>query len=217
MKTLLGLTLVLLALAPAPAVAERPGRGLTGPFEIEFLRSIIDHHFSALRMTELATGTDERRDAEISPDEGTSPTPGFEESGAKAELDEVKSLARRNNRGQREEILVAQRLLQEWYGIRHEPRVPESAQPAIALLERASSGADFDQEFLQVFSRHHFVATERATECLVGWELRHDELRRYCGSILQAQLTDIDDMRHLLCARFDVCGYQPFGDPRGRQ
>jgi hypothetical protein len=56
------------------ARADEPGRGLTARYEVGYLKFIADHHLSALRMTELAVGTDLTRDPAISPDEGTSPT-----------------------------------------------------------------------------------------------------------------------------------------------
>jgi hypothetical protein len=38
--------------------AEEPGQGLTARFEVWYLKLIADHHLSALRMTEVAAGTD---------------------------------------------------------------------------------------------------------------------------------------------------------------
>ena len=46
--------------------AESPGRGQIGPFEVSYFESIIDHHYSALQMTELAAGTDPVRGAPVS-------------------------------------------------------------------------------------------------------------------------------------------------------
>src|SRR6476661_3632020 len=65
---------VLLALVASPASADGPGRGHTANFEKAYLQFIIDHHYSALRMTELAAGTDLQRDTAIdNPQEGTAP------------------------------------------------------------------------------------------------------------------------------------------------
>jgi hypothetical protein len=52
----------------------------------------IDHHFSAMRMTELAAGGDPVRTVETSPNEKTSPTPGFTASQPKATLADLKSI-----------------------------------------------------------------------------------------------------------------------------
>jgi len=210
-------TLCALASMLAPyAFADGPGRGLTAPFEVGYLKFIADHHYAALRMTELAAGTDVTRNAQIRADEGTSPTPEFAPSPAKGGLDEVKSIARGANRMQREEILRARTFLKEWYGIQYQPRIRGTSRRQIELLETAAPGRAFDQMFLTVFPRHHFLATTRSTECLAGRELRHDDLRRYCDSIVRVQLNEIDDMRHLLCRNFAICDYQPFRGLRGR-
>jgi uncharacterized protein (DUF305 family) len=196
------------------ARAEEPGRGLTAPFEVKFLKDTINHHFAALRMTELAAGTDAVRDPEISPAEGTSPTPGFQPTPPKAALDEVKSMAREANRVQREEILRSQRFLRQWYGINHQPQITPVNQARIEILEQAQ-GRQFDHLFLEIFSRHHFTITVRSLECLTSSELRHDELKRMCRAILESQLVQIDEMRHLLCKYFQICDYQPLSGIKG--
>jgi uncharacterized protein (DUF305 family) len=200
----------------APIKADEPGRGLTAQFEIEFLQFTIDHHFGALRLTELAAGTDTKRNAEISPTEGTSPSPDFPSTTARALLEEVKSLARRNNRMQREEMLTAQALLQQWYGMTYEPRLTDDAVEAITHLEEADAGKAFDIEFMEIFSRHHFMIVQASTACLVASELRHHELRRLCRGFIENQVNDIDEMRHLLCERYGICDYQPLEGMEGR-
>jgi uncharacterized protein (DUF305 family) len=201
--------LVTAALVPPVVNADEPGRGRTAAFEVAYLEFIIDHHFSALRMTELAAGTDPVRDAAIDLAEGTSPSPGFEPSATKATLPEILSMARGDNRMQREEILRAQRFLREWYGREHEPTLRPSGRVLIAILERTPAGRTFDQAFLQVFSRHHYQALQPSVDCLVSRELMHDELERYCNNIVHMQTNEITDMRKLLCREFEICDYTP--------
>jgi len=208
--------LVATGVLPGLALGEQPGRGITRPFEIDYLKFIVDHHFAALRITELAAGTDPNRDAAISAHEGTSPTPGFGASADKAQLDEIKSIARRNNRMQREEILTAQGFLHDWSGISYEPRLRSSSRNLIEILERAARGQEFDHLFLEVFSRHHYIAAQRSLDCYVGADPAHFDLKRYCRNIVEAQLADIDEMRHLLCRELQICDYQPFRSPDGR-
>lgn len=210
------LTIGTLAVAPDSVKADEPGRGLTRQFEINYLKFIADHHFSALRMTELAAGTDAVRDAEISPNEGTSPSPNTQATQAKATLDMIKSLARRENRTQREEILEAQRFLREWYGINYQPRIPLINRIRIEILERAQAGDEFNHLFLEVFSRHHYAAVTRSIECLVASELRHKDLERYCRGIVNGQLGQIDEMRNILCDRYQICDFQPLRGIKGR-
>ena len=205
-----------LMLAWGPARADAPGVGLTARFEVDFLRFIIDHHYSALRMTELAAGTDAQRDPTVpGPTEGTSPTPGYPATPAKAVADDIRSMARMENRMQREEIQTAQRYLREWYHLDHQPSVDARGRRQIQILESASRGADFEHLFLEVMSRHHYTATARANECQVAIDLKHKELMRYCRGIQHAQLSGIDEMRNMLCERFQICDYQPLRGLKG--
>lgn len=221
---LLGLGLA--SFAPAYSWADQPGRGLTGPFEVEFMKLTIDHHFTAMRMTELAAGTDLQRNGPLTPSEGTAPTPGFPSTQAKAALADLKSLARRNNRMQREEIMMLQGFLRDWYGVKHEPRIRADGRVLLSVLNKASPGREFDHAFYEAFSRHHFTLLEPVNGCLTGSELRHTDLRRLCNQMWHSQTSDIDDMRHQLQRHFNIPDYQPFkgkqpldvqsGAPRGQ-
>lgn len=200
----------------APVWADEPGRGITAQFEINYLKFIIDHHYSALRIAELAAGTDATRDAAISPSEGTPPSPTFAATPAKATLDEIKSLARRANRTQREEILEAQGFLRDWYGIEYQPKIRPVNRLRIELLEHTAAGEQFNHYWLETFSRHHYTALTRSLECLTSSELRHKALDRYCRGIVNGQLGEIDAMRELLCRNFNICDYQPLVGLKGR-
>lgn len=193
-----------------------PGRGLTAEFEITYLKRTINHHFAALRMTELAAGTDTSRDPVIGSGEGTAPTPGFPASPAKATLDEIKSLARRANRTQREEILTAQRFLRDWYGITYEPQIMPVNQARIEILEQAQAGDQFNHLFLEIFSRHHFIIASRSLEAVTSRDLEHQDLDRYARGILEGQMNMINDMRTLLCRNFNICDFQPYVGMKGQ-
>ena len=70
--------LALLGTVASPTLlGERRGRGLTATFEVSYLKTAIDHHFSALRMTELAAGTDEQRDGCHHASRGDGAQPGL--------------------------------------------------------------------------------------------------------------------------------------------
>lgn len=192
-----------------PGHDDAPGRGRTADFEVAYLRFIIDHHFGALRMSELAAGTDLERDARIAENEGTSQTPEFEPVEAKAVLPDLRSIARRNNRDQREEILKAQDMLRKWYGVEHEPQLTEDARQMIAELEALPRGADFDMRFIEMFSRHHFSAVPASAACQASRELEHQMLETFCRNIVVVQISDIQDMRHLACDEYKVCDVVP--------
>lgn len=214
-----------LAASTQIASADDPGAGITARFEIEFMQMAIDHHFGALRITEFAAGTDVQRNPDIAAGEGVALTPGFAATPAKGTLDDLKSLARRNNRMQREEIMSLQRMLKDWYGIDYRPRVRDDMRMMITLLERAQPGAEFNHAFYEVFSRHHYMLMEPVNACMTGTDLRHHELRRECQGMWHSQIADIDMMRHELKKHFGIADYQPFngaqplhgagGSPRG--
>jgi uncharacterized protein (DUF305 family) len=117
---------------------------------------------------------------------------------------------------QREEILTAQTFLRQRFGITYEPRLRADAAQAIEHLEEAKPGEAFDIEFMEILNRHHFMIVEAATQCLVASELRHHELRRLCRDLVDNQVNDIDDMRHLLCEKHGLCDYQPLEGMEGR-
>lgn len=201
-----------------PALAEGPGRGATAAFEKAYLTFIIDHHYSALRMTELAAGTDRTRDAPVNnPVEGTAPSPEFGTTPAKSSDPHIRSMAREANRAQREEIARAQDFLRDWYGVRHDPVLPPDARRMIEMLENAAPGAQFDQTFLRTFSNHHFTALAPSLYCQVKSDLQHEGLRRYCENIVVTQKNQINDMREMLCKRFNECGFVPAAATKPRE
>jgi uncharacterized protein (DUF305 family) len=190
------------------ANAEEPGTGKTAQFEVHYLTMMIDHHYSALRMTELAAGTEMDITARISPHDRVHPSPGFNATEPHAVLLDIKSMSRSANRMQREEILTAQKMLKDWYGMEHEPRLSMQAHKDIAKLD-ALQGADFDKAFLVTFARHHYQAAESSLQCLVSRDLEHHDLHRYCENILNAQVNEIDHMRDLACKHYQLCDTQP--------
>lgn len=215
-RALAGLALVAIAGA---ASADGPGRGSTATFEKNYLVFIIDHHYSALRMTELAAGTDTQRSAAVSnPSEGTSPTPGFGASVAKASDDQIRSMSRQANRTQREEIMRAQRFLRDWYGVQHQPQLTADGQRMIATLESTPAGTQFNQTFLRTFSNHHLSALAPSLHCQVKSDIDHASLHRYCENIVVTQKNQINEMRDMLCKQFSDCGFMPAtGDKRKDQ
>ncbi len=200
-----------------PAIADSPGRGLAAQFEKDYLIFIINHHFSALRIIELAAGTDPQRDAAIdNPQEGTSPMPEASATPAKATSDEIKSMARQANRMQREEIATAQRFLREWHGINSTSQLLPEGQRQIQLLEQTPVGDQFNHVFLEVFSSHHYRALVPSQDCLVKADIKHDSPIHYCEGIVENQAREINDMRKQLCDKFNICDFQPTTGVRGQ-
>ena len=203
------------SIGPVRAHADAPGRGASAQFEKEYLSFIIDHHYSALRMTELAAGTDRVRDPAVPNDaEGTSASPGFSEVSAKSADPDIRSMARKANRAQREEIMHAQMMLRGWYGATHTPALNADGREMIRTLEGTPAGKQFDQQFLKTFSVHHLSALHPSLDCQIKSDLAHDKLRRYCDNIVTEQKNAINDMREMLCEKFSVCDFVP--STRGR-
>lgn len=205
-----------LAALASTAYADGPGRGQTATFEKNYLTFIIDHHYSALRMSELAAGTDTTRDAQVvDPEEGTSPSPGFAATPGKASDVQIRAMARQANRTQREEIGRAQRWLRDWYGVQYEPQLNEEGRRMIAMLDSTPEGTQFDQVFLRMFSNHHLSALAPSLHCQVKSDIAHGDLQRYCEDIVVTQKNSINDMRNMLCKQFSQCDFLPLtGDKR---
>ncbi len=203
--------------AQTPTTTPGPGRGQTGAFEIEFLQSTIDHHFAELRMTELAAGTDSRREDIITGDAGTAPTQGYPATQPKSNLPDVKSLARQNNAVAREQILKMQNWLKTWYGITYTPQTRTDAQSMIGILDQAQIGSDFNHKFLEVFSRFDFIETQPLNGCIAGSDQLHTQLRDLCIDIWHTSMTDIEAMRHALELNFNITDYQPFDEKQPLQ
>lgn len=204
----IALAALLAAGAVVPITAGTPGRGRTAAAEVNYLRFIINHHASALRLTELAEGSEQVRDSAPDPNEGTSASPGFPTTAAKSRLDQIKSMSRKANRGQRDEIAAAQRMLRDWYRIQHQPAISAEGRRLIDALESAPAGRSFDQAFLMLLNRHRHAALTPSLDCQINRELEHDGLDRYCRGIVHAQVNEITEMRALLCKEFALCRFQ---------
>lgn len=176
------------AMFALPAHANAPGRGRTAEFERNHFAFIMNHHFSALRITELAASTDPQCDAAITnPPEGTAPTPNTSSTPAKASSDEIRSMARMANRMQREEINKAQRMLRDWYGVSHTPQLTQEGQQKIQALTQAPAGNPFDRAFLENFSNQRYRALMSSLNCQVKSDLNHDKLKHYCKGIVESK------------------------------
>lgn len=201
-----------LVVAPLSALADQLGRRLTGPFEIELMRLSIDHHFTAMRMTELPPGTDPKRDTAIPPTEGTAPARGFGATQIDASSRGLRSLMRRDNRMQREEIATLQTCLRERCSVTYEPQLWPDGAELIRRLAQSGRGDAFDHVFLETFHRHHRTLLRPLDGCLTGSDPAHHDLRRLCSQMWHGQTADIKEMRQELERHFAIADYRPFPD-----
>lgn len=135
-------------------------------FEINFLTEMIDHHFGAIKMSELCDGRT-----------------------VHAELhqmcDEMKA-------AQAAEITMMQGWLQSWYGVSHTPTLDRKMQRRIDALAKLS-GAAFEKAFMAMMIPHHAEAIERSRDCLL--QAYHAEMLNMCAKMLGAQGDEIAMMR----------------------
>ncbi|GAA3977210.1 DUF305 domain-containing protein [Allohahella marinimesophila] len=174
--------------------------GPAGEFEKNYLEFILDHHYSGLRPTELAVGTDTVGPTESDPYPGNPPS--YPSTPAKSTDPVVSDIAVTSNAAQREEIVIGQGFLDQWYGYTAALDVPPSGQVLIDSLEAAEAGAPFDIEFLMGFSLHHISAISRSLECLD--HAVHSDLLSYCANIVEAQTEGVLKMRDQLQSEYGV-------------
>lgn len=147
-------------------------------FEVRFLTDMIDHHAMAVMMAEMC------QERAVHP--------------------ELLALCHEIREAQLEEIATMQAWLEDWYGITHEPEMTPGARKQMEKLA-ASSGAEFEIEFLKGMIRHHWTAVIRGQQCQE--KAYHMELIQLCEEIESAQLAEIARMGAWLCDWYDICDY----------
>jgi len=148
-----------LASGPAPERDERR-------FEVDFLTSMIDHHFGGVKLAELCAGRTIHADLQQL-------------------CDNVKS-------AQSAEITKMQSWVQSWYGVTHEPELDRKTQRQIEELSKLT-GADFEKAFMAVLIGHHAGAAKMAVDCLS--QAYHPEMLNMCAMMLGSQGDEIASMR----------------------
>lgn len=192
--SLIGLAGLLPAAARAAPMIEPP------PFldEAQYLEFTIDHHYSALRITELAAGT-----AAVGSSSNVAGSPDvFAATPAKGTNPVVLETATMANAGQRMEIAEAQGFLRDYYGIDYAPRLRPFGEPLVAALDRAAAGDPFNVAYLEVFSGHHESLLPPSQACTAA--APHEDVRAYCAGIVEMQAGEIAEMRAELRDTYDV-------------
>lgn len=192
--SLFGLAGLLPAAAQAAPMIEPP------PFvdEVQYLEFTIDHHFSALRITELAAGT-----AAVGSSSNYAGSPDvFAATPAKGTNPVVLETATMANAGQRTEIAEAQGFLRNYYGIDYAPRLRPFGEPLIAALDQAAAGDPFNVAYLEVFSGHHESLLPPSQACTTA--APHEDVRAYCAGIVEMQARQIEEMRTELRETYGV-------------
>lgn len=145
-------------------------------FEVDFLTSMIDHHFMAVMMGETCQD--------------------------KAVHKELRKLCKRIETTQSREIRLMQRWLRKWYDIQYEPQMTEEMEQQLAEME-SLDGAEYEIAFLTHMIEHHEGALEESAECVE--HAYHEELVELCMEIAMAQSQEIELMQDWLCDWYDMC------------
>ncbi|GEO97212.1 hypothetical protein KTU01_33350 [Kocuria turfanensis] len=165
----------------APAFADAPaGNEQAASFEVEFLKSMIDHHYMAVVMAQECVD--------------------------KAVHPELAAMCEDIITVQNQEIEQMQTWLQEWYGITYEPQLSTGDMASMQRLDQFT-GAEYEIRFMQSMIRHHWAAVREAETCLDRAE--HQDLLQLCQNIKTVQLSEIAQMQTWLEEWYDRQGGRP--------
>lgn len=147
-----------------------------GQFEVPYMKQTIDHHAMGVMMATMCTG--------------------------KAVHAELIALCEANRTHQQQEIQQLQAWLLAWYGISYTPRMQPGDE---RMMERmmALPAAEFEMEFLEMFSQHHWVIIHRSIP--IARNAVHAELQALAESVITNQYEDVEMMREWLCDWYSRC------------
>lgn len=166
--------------------------------EVQYLTFTIDHHYSALRITELAAGT-----VTVGSSSNYAGSPNvFPATPAKGTNPVVLSVATMANAGQRREIVEAQGYLQTYYGIGYAPSLQSYLAPPVEAVDQAVAGDPFNIAFLETFSGHHATLVPPSQACTTA--APHADVRAYCAGIVANQTMQISRMRTELATTYGI-------------
>jgi len=166
--------------------------------EVQYLEFTIDHHYSALRMTELAAGT-----SAVGATSNFAGSPDvYPATPAKATDPVALQVATIANAAQRREIVEGQGFLQTYYGINFIPTLQLVLQPLVSYLDAAAPGDPFNVAFLEDFSGHHATLIPASQECTTA--APHADVQAYCASIVASQTMQIGQMRIELASVYGI-------------
>lgn len=161
LAVILALTVAPLGFASGPAPTKSQSR-----FEVNFLEQMIDHHYAAVKMSELCAGRT------VHP--------------------ELQELCDQIKAAQTEEIAQMQSWLQDWYGITYEPQIDRKTQRQIDELA-SLTGEEFEIAFMTMMIQHHAMAVTMGLDCLQ--QAYHPEMLNMCAKMIGDQGNEIALMR----------------------
>lgn len=165
-------------LSPTEPSFSRPApQPSVAQLEIKYMEETIDHHLAGIVMATMCV--------------------------EKAIHEELRQLCQQSIVSQQRQIALYRTWLQEWYGITYEGEIPTNAAQDIRRLSELS-GAEFENEFLTEFSKHHLGIIKKSDD--VVRRAYHDELRR------EALMTIVNQSRQVIMMQAWDCEW--YGDCR---
>lgn len=164
-RTLIGFAAALVlatavqASAPAPMWDQQR-------FERQFITMMIDHHYGAVKMAQLADGRTTHPELQ-------------------AMTDEIET-------AQMAEIAEMQAWLQAWYGATHEPRLDRRTQWQVQMLGMLT-GDEFEKVFMRTMIEHHAMAIRMGVDALQ--RAYHPELINMAAMMTGSQADEIAQLR----------------------
>lgn len=146
------------------------------PYDLQFLDSMIHHHFGAIAMAKMVLG--------------------------KTERPEMKAFAQKIIDDQTKEIAVMQQLRERWYA--GKPSAVNMEMPGMVGGMKMMNGphmkemddmepAHFDNHFFNMMIAHHEGAVVMSKEALTKAE--HPEIKQLAEGIIKAQQPEIEQMK----------------------
>ena len=165
------------ALEPgAPSLDRAAPQPSVAKLEIDYMQETIDHHLAGVVEATMCM--------------------------QKAVHEELRQLCEQSLASQQRQIALYRTWLQQWYGVSYTGEITQSARRDIERLA-ALSGAEFEDEFLEEFSKHHLQIIKQSEH--VVRRAYHDELRREARMTIVSQSRQVIMMQTWDCAWYGDC------------
>lgn len=160
--------------ATATAPAPNPQ---TAKFEINFMKTLIDHHYSGVIIDQICV--------------------------KRATHDPLRDLCAKEVKDQQMQINMMQSWLKKWYGIDYEPRLDAQGKAIVQYVSSLGGGRTFEIGFMENLIPHHLSAIIMSESCVK--RAYHDALKDMCENVISSQTMSIRMLNDWLCDWYSLC------------
>jgi len=179
----------LVAQTPAPPAPQYPGRYPFTRADVDFVTGMISHHAQAIDMSNLAPARTTTRAMRV-----------LTARIINAQTDEIvlmQQWLKDRNQPVPEARAMPTRMMMD--GVEHEMMMPGMLTDAQMRQLEASSGVDFDRNFLTFMIQHHEGAITMVNQVLSAPASAQDEqIYKFASDIYADQTAEIDRMQQML-------------------